>query len=328
MLRINDLIKILVVFFAINIFISCTHEKILIDLDEIKSEVKVDSINPNCILNPFSMRVVNHMLVISNNARDSVIDVFSLPEVTKIATGVCKGNGPDEIVSPNTASLRKYKSSTVQLQIGIPATLATIRLPDLSIVNKKTYTIPKDWKYTQSIIPIEDGLSLVQQGELPMKWATINQDGDICHTFDCEIPEQLIAQTQDDMFPQMLLRSSIAEVSSDGAHIVICYRTFPKINIFDSEGVLVKSMTINYEYTPASVWIVNMDCTDDRVYINIHNPSDKEYSQSTILSINWDGEIVKAYAVPKGVAAFCVNDQDGVIYFTTSVADYIYTFRI
>lgn len=318
-----------IILVLVAIFQSCnvTSSTSFVKIEEIEKPVQIDSVSLGYLINPFSMRIIGSYLVMANAGRDSIIDICSVPELKRISSGIRHGSGPDEIISPNLASLCG-SNDTAYLMTGLSAVVAAIKIPGLDNVENKRFKLPSGWEYTQAIIPVTDDMSLMQRGTLPMDWALVTNCGDIKRILSCDIPQDVKSAVANDNFSQMQVRSSVGVVSQDGKHVAICYKCFPLIEIFDVNSEIVKYVDIDYEFKNNELWIINADCTEKSLYVNIHNPNDKDFTHSTILNVNWNGEIEAAYAIPCAVAAFCIDDKQKILYFTSVNSDKIYTLKL
>ena len=290
-------------------------------------EVHLDSIISQPPLNAMSMVATKDFLVVANAGRDSIIDIYTLPSGEFIGSGVVAGEGPGEIVRPDIRTLAVINENIINIQTGKPGVSADISLPNLK-VTAKSYTLPSQWDFAQAIVPVDNGY-IMQEGSLPNNWALTDNTGNIKTVFHTEIPKSIAEKTSGNEFAQILAKTSVGLYSKEAGRMAICYKMFPEIHLFDINGEKKNILKNDSPWTGDALWIVGAQSTSGAIYINIHNPSDKDFSESSIIVIDWNGNVKSCYKVPKAVGAFCVAENIRTIFFTGyHESDYIFKFDI
>ncbi|MCC8070286.1 MAG: TolB-like 6-bladed beta-propeller domain-containing protein [Bacteroidales bacterium] len=291
--------------------------------------VALDSVATPCILNPFAMKTVGERLVIANRGRDTIFDVFSLPQCRYIASGIAQGVGPDEIYSPQPFTLARYGANEVCMATGHPCMLSIINVDPLSVAGQHRLVLPERWQYTQSWALVGQDSLFAQQGSLPMDWALLNSQGTPLATLQVEVPEEVIRAIGEGEMAESLAKSSLGAVNPHHTRLAVAYRSFPRICIYDMNLRLISELEGEYEPAGRGVWIVNVDATARALYVNLHDPHDTSFTSSTILAIDWEGRPAGQYRVPKAISAFSVDEAAGRLYFSTPVEDdHIFSFPL
>lgn len=298
-----------------------------LDLSDAESTA-VDSTATDCTLYPLAMQVIDNRIVIANGKRDTVCDVFDLPDMKLVATGVIAGSAPDEVPNPFAITMKRFDANSISMLTSISSTLAVIDVPSLNTVDMITYTPPAKWPFMAEITPLGRDSVFAQCPALPMDWAIVDNTGSVVATMPCIVPADIDAAATEE-FQKMLLRASIGLASPDHSRFAVCMKSIPAIAIYDNNGRLINTVKADFEYNDGHTWIRYAASCDDAVYANIQSPDDKKIGHTVIAALHWDGTPGKIYRIPKPAGAFCVDRTHGVIYFTTlEDDDNIYSFRL
>lgn len=310
--------------------ISCTEEHTSYLPIEGETKVHIDSLISHPPLNAMSMGATKDFLVVANSGRDSIIDLYALPSGEFICCGVVAGGGPGEVIHPDTRGMTITDDSLINIPTGKPHISAVISLPELKVTNQ-TIPIPNGWNFTQAMVPINNMKGyFMQNGSLPNNWALVDESGAIKTNYDTEIPKSMAKKVSHNEFAQILARSSIGVYSAKAQRFAVCYKTFPEVRIFDINGKQINILRNNdHTWTGEKLWIVSAQSTSESIFINIHNPDDREFTESSVIEIDWDGNVKSSYKVPRAVGAFCVTNDSHTVFFTGNRdSDYIYKFEI
>ncbi|MCC8070497.1 MAG: TolB-like 6-bladed beta-propeller domain-containing protein [Bacteroidales bacterium] len=289
----------------------------------------LDSVATPCILNPFAMKTVSDRLVIANRGRDTIFDVLSLPDCRYIASGIVQGVGPDEIYSPQPFTLARYSADEVSIATGHANWLTVVKVNPLSVVGKHQLVLPDRWQYSQSWALVGLDSLFAQQGTLPMGWALLNSLGTPLATLQVDVPEEVIRVLGEGEIAESLAKSSLGVVNPQHTRLAVAYRSFPRICIYDMNLNLISQLECPYKKKGRGVWIVNVDTSEKALYVNLHDPHDTSFSSSTILVIDWEGQLIGQYRVPKAISAFSVNPVNDRLYFATPAEDdHIFSFPL
>lgn len=293
-----------------------------------ETTVTLDSIASPAILNATAMTISGEYLAVVNSGRDSIVDIFNLADGSYAGSGIRNGEGPDEILAPNLMQIADAGENLIAIMTGAPSEVAMISLPDMR-VRKQEYRLPEEWGYVQSLAPLSDDLYFAQQGDMPMNWAIADKEGNIKSLFRTELPDEITDKIPQDEFSQMMAQTATGVHSEKEGMTAICYRTTPRVALFDGQGRCTAVLNNDAPWRERSVWIVDAQDGDGSFFVNIHNPEDTDFTHSTILEIDWEGNIVNTYNVPIAVGAFAIDPGNRMLYFTTyHDSDFIYTAKL
>ena len=292
-------------------------------------EVEIDSVLADCVLAPAGMAMAGDELVVANFNRDTIFDVFELPSLRRVRSGGVVGQGPGELSSDQVMSLQEYDNYSVSLKDMFGGGVDIINVSDFEITDNIRLKIPEKWNYVQHAGFLSDDRQLLQCGDMPMNWVIVDRDGETVAEMSPEVPSELLA-TNDDYFGKRLIRSAHFAAPRQKDVIAICAKCYPAVDFYDGKGTL-KSRMVS-EFTPGDrpqMWAIYVRSTEERLYVNYHNPADTEFTRSTIVVFDWDGNVRDVYQIGKAVGVFAVDEKNGKIYFSSyGDNDYLYKFDI
>jgi len=278
------------------------------------TSVTIDSVSINAVINPMSMAISGDRLTVAGRGDSTVITTFPLPGLDSHSCFGRVGQGPDELISPGLGTMRPLDGKSVYLMAGIPATIYTVNVSSKRIDTRR-FPLPNDWGYAQSIVPLGKDAFLAQRGTLPMEWVLFDGNGEEIFFIEPAVPEEADRKAGDNDIRKMFLRTSFGNVNPRGDRVVISCRNLATVDIYDLGGNLLKEIRYPHETDPDDLWIVNTYPTENRLFINYHNPEDTGFTHSMMLAIDWDGNVAGRWRVPKAVGPFCVDKNSSTLYF-------------
>lgn len=292
-------------------------------------EVKVDSVMNECLMAPASMVVVGDELLVANFKRDTLVDVFELPNLAYLRSGVVKGEGPDELRHANVISMLKHDYESVSMMNMTGTGVDIIDANMLKPSGKVVYHMPEGWTYVQTCCFSADGRQIMQRGELPMSWAVVDKDGNVECQIDPDVPQAISGEVSDD-FSNMIIKTAHCATPHGKDVIAICYKCAPVVDFYTVAGELKCRVAADYSVGDSpQMWAIGVQPTEDLLYVNYHDPSDAEFSKSTIVAFDWDGNVNESYMVDRVVGAFAVDKKNGRIYFSSKGdSDCLYWFSV
>ena len=305
----------------ISIISSCStpqNDTTIINLSGGKT-VTVDSIATPCIFAPTGMFIIGDELILSNFRPDTDFDVFEIPSLKYTRSGGIVGAGPEDISGGSISlSTKKFDNNHLSMLNNSGHGVNIIDADGLISIYHKQLYIPEEWYYVQNHHFLSDGRQLLQQGRLPMEWGIVNKDFEIEVSFTPKLPDEVIALADDDM-KKMFAHTAHSAVSEKEHLIAIIASCRPIIDFYDFSGKLKRHVIGSYTHRDnldkTTIYTQN---TDNLIYINYHDPADTDFTHSTIVAIDWEGNQVETYQVGIMVTTFAVDEKNKKIYFTTN----------
>lgn len=282
----------------------------------------------NHVLNVFAMRVSGSNLVLLNHKRDTIFDALSTPELTYESSGIVKGSGPDEVSMIMQTTLEHgLQPDHLTFLTGIPSEIVTIQVPEFRIVERERHRMPEGWYGEQNMLKVKGDIVLAQHFDGAMEWSIIDGRGNRVATLDLPVPEEIVELAGDDVITGMAIHSSIGLASPDGSRVAVCTTVYPSINIFDSEGRKIRTVTI--PYTPQlKKHIMCADSNGKGIYISYRDPSVDDKKEYFVAAIDWDGNMMKSYRVSGVVPAPIAVDPEGQYLYFGGIYDEDVLYRI
>lgn len=291
--------------------------------------VEVDSVSADCLLNAWSMTIINDTLVIANNNDDAYFETYSLPSLQHIASGGKKGQGPGEFISPMASSVKPYFDGTFIVKESMGFSFDVVDVSTLRNVGQLSPQLPEGWSYVQDAFFLDKNLLAGENGLSPHVWAIFNKEGEVQTEYPQSVPDDIKALAVDD-FTKLVFDVSWGAASSKEKVLAIGYRTFPLVEYYDFDGEMVSKLECPYTVGDKfDNWLPAMVATDDYLYINFRNLTPDAKSNNTIVKTDWQGNIKANYLVDKPVYNFAIDEKNNKIYFNSkqvSDDDYIYLF--
>lgn len=292
-------------------------------------EVEIDSVASGCVLLPVSMRIIDDMLVLGNNKRDTICDIFSLPDLGHIGSGLVKGNAPDAVLSPIVHTMTAYPGGNVCMLTGHPGVVAVVSIPTFSVIQRRPIMTPPEWPFPGAVEPVGYESVFTHNADLPCDWALLDKDGNSLAAMPCNVPPEIDRDIPDEDIEKRLIRSSIGLVSPDHTRFAVILKCMPVISLYKKDGSLVNLIEVPHTYKGPYGWVLSAISTNDCIYVNFRSPEDNAAGRVAVAAIDWEGNLIKVYKVAKPVGAFCVDEKRAKIYFTTvNDDDNIYSFRL
>lgn len=313
------------------LFISCNNsgtEQIKFIEPDQGIPVTVDSIRSDSLLNPIAMIVTDESLIIVNDKTKKIFEKISTKDFANLGSFGIRGQGPGEYNNPRLDAIYQYSPKLLAMKEGGGEYIDIIDSDNLTVIDRRPQTFPDKWQYFQYVMPIDENLSLAQNG-LEQEWAIIDRDGSIRHTFPVEVPQNL-KNLADNDFARILVKTSKAAISPDKKVIAIAYTGFPVVDFYDANGNHIGKIEgdIN-NISKLGRWLFGICSTTDGLYVAYHNPEEKENEQSTLVYSDWSADLKSIYTIPKKVINFAVDEKSDRIFFVTSGdSDYIYYFSM
>lgn len=288
--------------------------------------VAVDSIRSDSLLNPVSMIVADESLIIVNDKTEKIFEKISIKDFTNLGSFGMREQGPGEYNNPRLDAIYQYSPKLLAMKEGGGEYIDIIDSDNLTVIDRRPQTFPDKWQYFQYVMPIDENLSLAQNG-LEQEWAIIDRDGSIRHTFPVEVPQSL-ENLADNDFARILVKTSKAAISPDKKVIAIAYTGFPVVEFYDANGNHIGKIEGDINNIPKlGRWLFGICPTADGLYVAYHNPEEKENEQSALVYSDWSADIKSIYTIPKKAANFAVDEESERIFFVTSGdSDYVYYF--
>lgn len=272
-------------------------------------------IDDSILLYPWGMRACGSNLIVASDKRDTIFDVFTIPEIRYKSSGIIKGSGPDEVAHAMLTTLeRAPQPDCLTFLTGVPSEIVTVHVPDLHVVDKSVHRMPEGWHGEQNMLKPGGDTVLAQRFDMPLDWIIADGDGNTVATLDVPVPDDILAAAGNDEWNRMLMHSAIGLRSPDGSRVAICTKVYPSVFIFDSRGNKIGRANMPYEAQIAG-YIVSADSNSEGIYVCYHDPADKEFKESTIVVIDWNGNYVKSYIVPGQVTPLTVDEEGKYIYY-------------
>ena len=290
--------------------------------------VTADSVYVNETMFPWNIVTTDSCLIIASSKTDTVLYMYSLPDLSFKKGGLTIGNGPAEIPNVNFYSISWYKDNMLAVPTMLPGNFVVVDAQDLQPVFKETFSLPKEWGYTQNIYPATDNTVLVQQGYIPFTWAIIDRNGKPFFEMEPDVPQSIREAEQNDEFMRLAINTGFATCNRDKELFAIGYRAFPAIDIYDYHGKIVRRQILPYNYVHGKFWLANISSTDSHIYLNMRNAEDDD-SGSYMIVMDWSGNITGSYHILRKMSWAAVNESNSTCYYIDADQnDYIYYFKM
>lgn len=276
-----------------------------------------DTFQLDVLMWPSGMKATGGNLVVQNMKRDTIFDLFTLPDVVYSGSGIIKGSGPDEVIAALPLSLnRGFQSGQLTFSSGLPSQVAVMRVPGFRITDNRRHEMPDGWVGEQNMMLLCGDTVLAQQFTLPLDWIIVDGTGNVVTTLDIPMPDDIKTAAGNDERARMMSRTAYAVPLPDRSRFAICTRVYPSVSIFDREGRNITTLTMPYAPVLKGNYITSCDANEQGIYLVYHDVEKGMDDGYVIAAIDWDGNLMKAYNVPGPIGAVTVDDESNAVYFT------------
>lgn len=275
----------------------------------------------DAVIMPFSIQVVDTVLISLESAGDKVCQLFNLNTGVKLGDRLSKGGGPNEMMMPmfvnngqgvqfvDLGSFTVYKyNSNEFIQNSLPTPLSKIKLSEavdseMQVVGNKYigYQYARD-----SLLYVFDasGQKLKAYAGYPIGSGSVS------------------TEERSDIY-------QMGYVSNGKDKVAATYYMTDVIEIFDAEGNLVKHLEgpEGFEYTKGGKdAFFSPRNAGDSFFVLYNGGSRTEEghnsSCSKLLSFSWDGKPESVYTLDNPIFTFCVDVKHRKVYGVSTTPEY------
>lgn len=317
-------------FYCLLVVACSKHSLQHVELPEAVTELNVDSIESNLILNPVGIVATDNYLIIANSKRDTLFDVFDNKTGNYLYSDLVMGQGPEDVSA--FRNIVHWRGDRIYVNgLGIPSiTMIDVAKERLRVAEKRICPL-KDNIY-QAIYALNDEDALAQPTGGEYEWMYYNGKTKAvngCTSFSLsDITGGSVTE-----FGKISNSMGSVAVSPDMSHFMFFYSWFPYMKIFNSSGDVLfeKSVEVPLEQITYESDILKRRpyyhiCvkTNDYVFIS-YTPLNSENESSCFIQVwNWSGELLKVLKLPDGIDVFTVTPNAKRIYGVKADSDKIY----
>ena len=291
---------------------------------------------PPILLLPEALFIVDNFLIALQPDKDTIFDVFQLPECTYLYSDITKGGGPNEFVVPYANFVSVGNSEFKIIDSGIFVKTARITNDSISITNRKRIS---DYELVNGMVEFNDGsYCILNRMTGDKEYLKINGIEKIEFS---DYPELTSNKNQKENQFTTYFKYLVAPPESKDKFAAF-YNKFKFIRYYDINGNLTKEIDVSIE--PCHTVITNdirdnftyyykPVATERYIYALCLNKTDRDLEkdfESMNMEIqvwDWNGEPVIKYILDKSFTVFTVSSDDKTLYASSFyVEDEIYVF--
>lgn len=289
----------------------------------VEMELTADIITiPPVAMTPFNIFITDDKLVMFNMMKDSIFDIFSLPECTYLFSTGYKGEGPNDFFDidrrlfvPTSNGFKLFFQTHKELK------QVAFREKSLEIIKDSTLKFDIDQSPVNGFTPLNDTTYIYWSGfDKETEYDLLNTEIQETMQFSPYPNWTEIKLPEDKLFSYI---KNMA-VRPDGKMFAAFYGYFKRFRVYDHKGILLKDISLEIE--PYSKEI-EPNLSDRMVYYFAYPKASNKYiyalcknakSDAVIapeLQIwTWDGVSVAKYKLDRPISLFSVSEKHQKIY--------------
>lgn len=276
---------------------------------------------PPIAMTPFNIFTTEDKLVMYNLQKDSIFDVFSLPECNYLFSSGYKGEGPNDFLDvdrrlfvPGKNGFKVFFQSHKELKE------VRFREKSLEIIKDSTLKFEIDQYPVNGFTPLNDSTYIYWSGfEKETEYDLLHK-----HTKEA-IPFSPYPQwTKQENADRLFTYIKNMTAKPDGKRFAAFYGYFKRFRIYDDKGNLIKDISLEIEpYAPDFESEVNNrmvyyfaypKSSDEYIYALCKNAKADAEAIPELQIWRWDGTPVGRYKLDRPVTLFSISEKYGKMY--------------
>ncbi len=323
------------------LFYSCSSEKgnkfvIKVNDFPVKSGLKAKVVDiPPVAITPFNLFITKEKLVMFNMKKDTIFDVFKLPECGYLFAAGGKGEGPDDFFDIDRRSfIPTDKGFKVFFQGHKALKEVEIHENTVEIVQEKTLKFDIDQYPVNGFTLINDTSYIYWSGlKTETEYDLLNTKTQERKSFS-PYPGWCKSELKED---KMFTYVKNVTVKPNGKMFAAFYGYFKKFRIYDCQGNLLKDVSVEINPYDESLNKENRTIfyfsypksSDKYIYALCKNADNQTMVNPELQIWRWDGTPVGCYSLDRQISLFAVSEEYGKIYaINGDIEDEIYIYDL
>ena len=321
------------------LFASCSsHERTIVTqfTNEIVLNAKVISVPPILFL-PEALFIVNDYLIVMQPQKDTIFNVFHLPECAYLYSGGTKGGGPNEFVQPYSNFVSVSKSDFKIIDAGL--FVKTIHMNNNTFLINNTKRITNNDQLINGMVELNNSTYCILNCiSADKEYLMVDTAG--VETAFSNYPKLTPVNSAEEGFSIYFKYLVAPPIKKD--KFAAFYNSFKFIRYYDINGNLLKEIDVNinpshtsitYDIRDRYIYYYKPVATERYIYALCMNKTDRalendlESMNMEIQVWDWNGKPVMKYILDKPFTVFTVSSDDKTLYASSFfVEDEIFVF--
>lgn len=323
------------------VFYSCqsgrsNNSVITINNFPVNSNLKAQIIDiPPVAISPFNLFITKDKLIMFNMKKDTIFDIFNLPECEYLFAAGNKGEGPNDFFDidrrlfiPTNNGFKVFFQNQKALKE------AEIQRNSIKIAQENILKFNIDQYPINGFTPINDTTYLYWSGfEAETEYNLLNTNTQIHKPFS-PYPKWCKSEINED---KIFTYVKNITVKPDGKMFAAFYGYFKKFRIYDHLGNLLKDISIEIEPYDEDLNKKNRTIfyfsypksSNKYIYALCKNADQQTVTNPELQIWKWDGTPIGAYKLDRPISLFAVSEEYGKIYaINGDIEDQIYIYDL
>lgn len=289
----------------------------------VQSELSAKVITiPPLAMNPYNMLITNNKLILFNMKKDTIFDVFHLPECNFLYSCGYKGEGPNDFLGVDRRSMVATPNGfKVLFQHNQVLKEVSVDEHKIWIDKKRNKAFKLDQNPINGFLPVNDSVYVYWSGfEKETEYNVVNYNTNQTISVS-SYPKWTTAEKEENKL-FTYVKNSVA--SPDGRMFASFYGYFKRFRIYNDQGQLLKDVSV--EIPPFNDDLEN-EVQDRTIYYNSYPKASGKYiytlcksgkstdtKESELQVWKWDGTPVASYKLDRVITLFAIFEKEQKIY--------------